>query len=186
MANVGYIRVSTADQNPMRQLENVKLDKVFSDKVSGVEKRKGLTACLQYLREGDMLHVHSIDRLARSFIELNNIVNELTERGIVIRFHTEGIIFDSNSNAPIQMLLFQVLGAFSQFERACIRERQREGIALAKAKGKQLGRPKIIDKDKILERLKKGDCPSDIAQDFKISTSSIYKLRKRFENEQSQ
>lgn len=182
MAHVGYIRVSSIDQNPDRQLEGVPLDKSFEDKASGSSRiRRGLAACLAYLREGDVLHVHSIDRLARDLKDLQELVTDMTHRGIEVRFHKENLVF-SGQDSPMQTLLFQIMGAFAQFERACIRERQLEGIAQAKLKGKHLGRPRKLGKDDrnvILQRLCDGDLPSALAQEYRVSLSSIYRVRMR-------
>lgn len=153
-ADVGYIRVSSADQNLGRQLDGVILDKVFEDKVSGGGRdRPGLKACLDYLREGDTLHVHSIDRLARNLIDLQQIVDTLVGQGVRVEFHKEGMVFDGSSADPLKKLLFQMLGSFAEFERSLIRERQREGLEQAKAAGKRLGRPKRAD-DETIARIK--------------------------------
>lgn len=182
MANVGYIRVSSTDQNPDRQLEGVPLDKSFEDKSSGASRiRRGLTECLSYLREGDVLHVHSIDRLARNLKDLQELVTDMTQRGIEVHFHKENLVF-SGQDSPMQTLLFQIMGAFAQFERACIRERQQEGIAQSKLKGKHMGRPAKLGKKErkiILQRLCDGDTPSEIAQEYNVSVSSIYRVRLR-------
>lgn len=184
MADVGYIRVSCHEQNTARQLDGVKLDKLFTDKESGGNtKREGLSRCLDYIREGDVLHVHSIDRLARNLLDLQRLVEELTGKGITIQFHQENLVFSgSNSGilSPLQTLLFQVLGAFAQFERACIRERQKEGLARCKAAGKRLGRPAKLSNEirgQILAELNAGSMPSLLAQKYGISVSSVYKLR---------
>ena len=136
MAQVGYIRVSSTDQNVERQLQGVELDKSFTDKASGKNTdRPGWQACREYLREGDTLHVHSIDRLGRSMSDLLRIVDELTGKGISIHFHKENLVFSAGGADPMQKLQFSMLAAFAEFERALIRERQREGIELAKAAG---------------------------------------------------
>ena len=182
MAHVGYIRVSSSDQNTARQLDQIPLDKTFEDKISGFSRaRPGLKECLSYLREGDVLHVHSIDRLARNLKDLQELVTDMTHRGIEVRFHKENLVFNGQ-DSPMQTLLFQIMGAFAQFERACIRERQLEGIAQAKLKGKHLGRPRKLGKDDrnvILQRLCNGDLPSEIAQEYRVSLSSIYRVRMR-------
>lgn len=182
MAEVGYIRVSTADQNAARQLDQVRLDKTFQDTASGSTcDRPGLTACLNYLREGDTLHVHSIDRLARSLADLLRIVRDLTAQGVTIRFHAERLCFDGTAS-PMQTLLFQVIGACAEFERALIRERQREGQLKARQLGKHCGRPRTFtpqEQQKILERLRNGELPAAIAAERHVTTSCIYKLRKR-------
>lgn len=179
---IGYIRVSSVDQDPARQLENVTLDKVFTDKQSGAKKdRPNLQACIEYLRDDDVLHVHSIDRLARNLGDLQSIVSDLTERGITIRFVKENMTFSaSTANDPMQILMFQMLGAFAQFERSLIRERQREGIAIAKAAGKHLGRaPKLTGEQiKILhQELAAGTSVASLAEKFGVSRQTIYNLK---------
>lgn len=181
MADVGYIRVSSYDQSLERQLDGVRLDKVFKDKASGGNaNRKALQQCLAYLREGDVLHIHSIDRLARNLFDLQHLVEDLTQKGVDIQFHQENLTFSSVGSSPLQMLLFQILGAFAQFERACIKERQREGIAHCKAMGKVLGRPSKLsssDKESIIARLSSGEVPSQLAKEYNVSVSTIHKLR---------
>jgi len=124
---VGYIRVSTIDQNTDRQLEGVEIDKRFTDKASGKDtQRPQLQAALEYLRDGDVLVVHSMDRLARNLDDLRRIVLGLIKRGVVVEFEKERLTFASEDNAMSNLLL-SVMGAFAEFERALIRERQREG-----------------------------------------------------------
>src|SRR5690554_4057249 len=118
--NVGYVRVSTFDQNTARQLDGVLLDRVFSEKASAKNTaRPVLDECLAYLREGDTLHAHSIDRLARNLHDLERIVNLLTCKGVSVKFHKENLLFSSSSDA-ISRLLLQVMGAFAEFERELI------------------------------------------------------------------
>lgn len=176
--HIGYIRVSSVDQNTARQLESVQLDKVFEEKVSGAktENRKALQDCLGYLRDGDTLHVHSIDRLARNLLELQKIVDDLVGRGVVVRFHKESLTF-SDASEPMQRLLLQVLGSFAEFERTMIRERQREGIEAAKRAGKSLGRPSVLTAQQIEEaraRRARGEPVAQIAKDFGISRAAMY------------
>lgn len=145
MAKVGYVRVSSVDQNTERQLDGVALDKVFTDKVSGATTdRPQLQAMLEYVREGDTIVVHSIDRLARSLADLLKLVEELNTKGIHIRFHKEQLEFTGENN-PMQKLMLSMMGSFAEFERAMIRERQREGIEKAKDAGVYKGRTKTID-----------------------------------------
>jgi DNA invertase Pin-like site-specific DNA recombinase len=140
-SSVGYVRVSTTEQNSGRQLEGIVLDKVFEDKVSGWSiNRDGWKQCKDYLRESDTLYVHSIDRLARNLEDLQRSVRELTEKGVTVHFVKENLIFKGKNN-PFQVLMFQMVGAFAQFERELIKERQREGIEKARKEGKHLGRP---------------------------------------------
>lgn len=176
--NVGYIRVSSEGQNTDRQLDNVSLDKRFVDKVSGASKdRPQLTACLQYIRSGDTLHVHSIDRLARSLRDLQELVDSLVSRGVVIEFHTERLTFTSEEN-PVSTMMLQMLGMIAQFERTLTRKRQREGIEVAKAKGKHLGRPKLdySRRDEAIQLSKQGMNISQISRAMNLSRPSISKL----------
>ena len=186
MAHVGYIRVSSSDQNTARQLDQIPLDKTFEDQISGFSRaRPGLKECLSYLREGDVLHVHSIDRLARNLKDLQELVTDMTHRGIEVRFHKENLVFNGQ-DSPMQTLLFQIMGAFAQFERACIRERQRDGILQSKLRGQRLGRPaKLTDeiRKNILQRLYNGETPSEIAHAYCVDVSSIYRVRRRARNE---
>ncbi len=126
-AHIGYIRVSTTDQNTERQLDGITLDKTFTDKLSGKDtQRPQLQACLEYIREGDTLHVHSMDRLARNLMDLQGMVESLTNRGIVVQFHKESLTFTDDTNA-MNKLMLQIMGAVAEFERSLIRERQRKG-----------------------------------------------------------
>ena len=174
---VGYIRVSSVDQNTDRQLGNVKLDKVFEDKCSGGNRnRPGLARCLEHLRDADVLHVHSIDRLARNLQDLLTLVTDLTGRGVTVKFAKEQLVFSGEAN-PLQELQLNIMGAVAQFERSMIRERQREGIAAAKAKGKVLGRtssmtPEMVEKAKAMKADRRG--VSEIARELGVSRGAIY------------
>ena len=186
--NVGYRRVSSSDQNLENQLVGEKLDKIFDDKISGsTRERPGLNKCLQYLRQGDVLHIHSIDRLARNLIELQHLVQELIDKGITVRFHKENLFFEVNSDGqnPMNRLLFQVMGAFAEFERALIRERQAEGIAKAKSLGKQLGRKHKLNKKEIIDIIKKfneGNTIKEIAKIHNVSRQTIYSAIKKYKS----
>ncbi|WP_163340932.1 recombinase family protein [Desulfopila sp. IMCC35008] len=176
---IGYIRVSSITQNTERQLADVRLDKVFEDKVSAKDtKRDGLQSCLEYLREDDVLHVHSIDRLARNLADLQKLVGDLIDQRITVHFHKENLIFNGSDDAFAKLML-QMLGAFSEFERNLIRERQREGIAMAKKAGKQLGRRASLNKEQINEvkhMIKAGFSKSKIAERFGVSRQTIYNV----------
>src|SRR5512144_957634 len=129
---IGYIRVSTLDQTEARQLEGIEVAKVFTDKASGKDaKRPQLEMLLSFVRTGDTVVVHSMDRLARNLDDLRRIVQTLTGRGIRIEFVKERLLF-TGEDSPMANLMLSVMGAFAEFERALIHERQREGIALAK------------------------------------------------------
>ncbi|WP_425394829.1 recombinase family protein [Acinetobacter baumannii] len=148
---IGYIRVSTFDQNPERQLEGVKVDRAFSDKASGKDvKRPQLEALISFARTGDTVVVHSMDRLARNLDDLRRIVQTLTQRGVHIEFVKEHLSF-TGEDSPMANLMLSVMGAFAEFERALIRERQREGIALAKQRGAYRGRKKSLSSERIAE-----------------------------------
>ena len=175
---VGYIRVSSVDQNPDRQLKGIALDKVFTEQRSAVSDRPVWESCLQYLREGDTLHVHSIDRLARSLTDLKDIIDTLVSSKVTVHFHSENLIFTHDKHDPLSMLLLHVIGAVAEFEHALIRERQREGIAAAKKKGKTWGRPAAVtqeQKQEIIKRIKQGERIKNLALEFDISRVSIYR-----------
>jgi len=123
---IGYVRVSSFDQNPERQLEQIQVDKVFTDKASGKDtQRPQLDALLSFVREGDTVVVHSMDRLARNLDDLRRLVQGLTQRGVRIEFVKEHLTF-TGEDSPMANLMLSVMGAFAEFERALIRERQRE------------------------------------------------------------
>ena len=137
----GYIRVSTFEQNTASQLDDVVLDKVFTDKASGKDTRRPeLETLMQFAREGDTVVVHSMDRLARNLDDLRRIVRDLTDRGIKIQFVKESFIF-TGEDSPMANLLLSVMGAFAELRiRSLICEPQLEGIALAKQRGAYKGR----------------------------------------------
>jgi DNA invertase Pin-like site-specific DNA recombinase len=124
---IGYQRVSTVDQNTARQLDGVELDKVFTDRASGRDiKRPELARALDYVRDGDTLVVHSMDRLARNLEDLRRMVRELTSSGVKVEFVKESLTF-AGDDSPMNTLLLSMLGAVAEFERSMILERQREG-----------------------------------------------------------
>jgi DNA invertase Pin-like site-specific DNA recombinase len=174
---IGYVRVSSFDQNPERQLENISLNKVFTDKASGKDtKRPELEALLAFAREGDTVVVHSMDRLARNLDDLRRLVQMLTKRGIRIEFVKEGLHF-TGEDSPMANLLLSVMGAFAEFERALIRERQREGIALAKKRGAYRGRKKALSPEQVADlrqRAAAGDQKAALAREFGISRETLY------------
>ncbi len=174
---IGYIRVSTLDQNPDRQLEGVQVSKVFIDKASGKDtQRPQLEALLSYVREGDTLVVHSMDRLARNLDDLRRMVQQLTGRGVRIEFVKESLAF-TGEDSPMANLLLSVMGAFAEFERALIRERQREGISLAKQRGVYRGRKKALSESRIEElrrRVEAREPKAALAREFGISRATLY------------
>lgn len=174
---VGYIRVSTTDQNTARQLDGLTLDKVFEDKASGKNaQRPKLREMLEYVREGDTVHVHSMDRLARNVDDLRGIVAGLTKRGVRVRFEREALEFTGDDN-PMSTLLLTMLGAVAEFLRAQTLENQREGIAKAKQQGKYKGRKKALTPAQVAEaraRITAGETKAAIARDLEISRETLY------------
>ena len=175
---VGYLRVSSPDQNEVRQLEGLALDKTFTDKASGKDtKRPQLEAMQTFVREGDTVFCHSMDRLARNLDDLRRIVLGLTERGIHIVFVKENLTF-TGEDSPMSNLLLSVMGAFAAFERELLRERQREGIAIAKREGKYSGRKPSLTPARATElrrRVADGDSKVSLAREFGISRDTLYR-----------
>nr|WP_052360360.1 recombinase family protein [Solidesulfovibrio alcoholivorans] len=181
--HVGYARVSSLDQKTDRQLDGIQLDRMFEEKASGKDtKRPVLADCLAYVRQGDTLHVHSIDRLCRNLSDLLRIVTALREKGVCVRFHKENLSFGCGESDATSELMLGMLGAVAQFERALIKERQREGIAAAKRAGKHLGRKqKLTDEqfNEIVTRVKSGEDKTSIAKAYGISRATVYNFIKR-------
>ncbi|MDU4435446.1 MAG: recombinase family protein [Pluralibacter gergoviae] len=180
MANVGYIRVSTVDQNTARQLDGIELDKVFTEHQSGKDKdREQLKALIDYVRDGDTVHVHSIDRLARSLVDLKELVNLLNDKGVSVHFYKENMKFNGDKSDSMTNLLFNILGSFAEFERELMLERQREGIAKAKEAGKYKGRTKTVDDDAIrLAMSKEGASFRKVAKELEVSLSTVQRAMK--------
>jgi DNA invertase Pin-like site-specific DNA recombinase len=174
---IGYVRVSSFDQNPDRQLEAVSVARVFTDKASGKDTRRPeLDRLLAFVREGDAVVVHSMDRLARNLDDLRRIVQNLTRRGVRIEFVKEGLTF-TGEESPMANLMLSVLGAFAEFERALLRERQREGIVLAKQRGAYRGRKPALNPEQIGEvkrRIAAGEPKARVARDMGISRETVY------------
>jgi len=175
---IGYIRVSSEGQNTSRQLDGLKLDRVFEDKVSAKDtNRPALKEMIAYAREGDTVNVHSLDRLARNLEDLRGIVRGLLEKGVTVVFHKEGLTFSHGDTSPMGLLLLNVMGAFAEFERSLIKERQKEGIEQAKKRGAYTGRKPSLNSEQV-EELRKlaalGVAKSKLARQFKISRESVY------------
>ena len=176
---LGYIRISTVEQNEARQIEALcEARKVFIDKASGKSiDRPKLHEMMEYAREGDTVLVHSLDRLARNLDDLRQIVTALNTKGVKVRFVKEGLEFNGEDN-PMSKLILSTLGAFAEFERAIIRERQKEGIAIAKKEGKYLGRAPSLNVEQIAElkrKVSEGVAIAKLARAFNISRPSVYK-----------
>jgi DNA invertase Pin-like site-specific DNA recombinase len=184
--SIGYIRVSTREQSTGRQsdgMESLKLDKVFTEKVSGKSKdRPELNACITYAREGDTVYIYSIDRLARSLGDLEAIINELVTKGVTVTFIKESQTYSRDNSNPFNKVLLQVLGAFAEFERNIMLERQAEGIAHAKLNGTKSGKPfgkqplDMSRRQEAIEYSKQGMNITEIAKAMSLSRASIYKL----------
>ena len=176
---VGYLRVSSLDQKELRQLDGMKLDKRFVDKASGKDlHRPELEQLSGYVREGDTVICHSMDRLARNLDDLRKVVLGFTERGVHVRFEKENLTF-TGEDSPMSHLLLSVMGAFAQFERDLIRERQREGIALAKLReGAYIGRKPSLNavqaKD-LRRRVAAGESKTALAGELGISRMTLYR-----------
>ena len=177
---VGYVRVSTADQNTDRQLDGLELDKVFTDHASGKDTdRPQFQAMRAHVREGDEVVVHSMDRLARSLVDLRRTVDELTAQGVRVRFIKEGLTF-GDTNDPCAVLMLSVMGAVAEFERSLLLERQREGIAIAKTKGVYKGRKPSLSDDQaeaVDRRLDEGESASALAREYGVSRATVYNTR---------
>ncbi len=178
---IGYVRVSSIDQKSERQLEHVPVNQVFTDKASGKDsKRPELERLVTFVREGDTVVVHSMDRLARNLDDLRRLVQTLTERGVRIEFVKESLTF-TGEDSPMANLMLSVMGAFAEFERALIRERQREGIALAKQRGAYRGRKKALSSERANElrnRVAAGEQKAVLAREFGISRETVYQYLK--------
>jgi DNA invertase Pin-like site-specific DNA recombinase len=179
---IGYVRVSTADQHTGRQEQQLDVDKLFTDHASGKDTlRPQLDALLAFAREGDTVVVHSMDRLARNLDDLRRLVQTMTKRGIRVEFVKESLSF-TGEDSPMANLLLSIMGAFAEFERALIGERQREGIALAKKKGDvYLGRKKALTAETVTDlhaRVRKGERKAAIARELGISRQTLYQYLK--------
>ena len=174
---IGSIRVSTLDQHVDRQLEGIEVDKTFIDTASGKDtKRPQLELLMSFARTGDTVVVHSMDRLARNLDDLRRIVHTLTGRGVRIEFVKEHLSF-TGDDSPMAGLLLSVMGAFAEFERALIHERQREGIVLAKQRGAYKGRKKSLSQTAVAElrqRLTAGMSKAQVARELGISRQTLY------------
>src|SRR4051812_6491172 len=174
---VGYIRVSTVDQNTVRQLDGADLEKVFTDHASGKDtSRPQLDQLLDFVRDGDTVLVHSMDRLARNLDDLRQLVRTLTGKGVRVEFVKESLTF-TGEDSPMATLLLSVMGAFAEFERALILERQREGIAAAKQRGAYTGRKPALTAEQatqLRQRAAAGERKSALAAEYGISRETVY------------
>lgn len=131
---------------------------------------------LKFARSGDTVVVHSMDRLARNLDDLRRIVSDLTRRGVIIQFIKESLAF-TGEDSPMANLMLSVMGAFAEFERALIRERQREGVTLAKQRGAYKGRKKALSPQEVIalkERIAAGETKTNVARDVGVSRETLY------------
>ncbi|MBT0663533.1 recombinase family protein [Geobacter pelophilus] len=180
MATVGYIRVSSLTQNIERQLEGIELDEIFTDKLSGKDtERPALQEMIKFVRKGDTVMVHSMDRLARNLADLQNLVEQLTNKGVSVTFVKNSLTFTGEDD-PMKKLMLQIMGAVAEFERSIIKERQKEGVQIAKAKGLYKGRKQEMTPERIAEiknRIEAGEPKAQIAKDLKISRDTLYRYK---------
>lgn len=175
---IGYVRVSTIEQNTIRQLDGLSLDKIFTDKCSGKDtNRPALAQLIDFVRDGDTVYVHSMDRLARNLFDLKKLVNLFNEKNVKIQFIKENLVF-TGEDSPMSNLLLSVMGAFAEFERELIRERQKEGIAIARQSNRYQGRKPVFNeaqqaeiKQMVADRYK----ITEIAKKFNVSRVTIYR-----------
>lgn len=183
---VGYARVSSEDQNLDRQLEALgNLSKsprtgeplLYTDKISGKDtNRPGLDALLDYVREGDVVRVASFDRLSRDLGDLRRLVKALTDQGVSVEFLHERLTF-SGDDSPIANLMLNLLGSVAEFERAMIKERARQGIALAKKAGKYKGRVPALKPEQIeqaRQQVEAGIPKAEVARRLGVSRQTLY------------
>ena len=177
---VGYVRVSSVEQNPARQVLALgEVDETFTDMVSGKSRadRPALAQLVHHVRRGDTVRVASMDRLARSVVDLAQLVQDLTGRGVTVEFAAERLTFDPGGDDPFATFQLHLLGAVAQLERALIRERQREGIQIAKTKGVYRGRARKLTPQQVTDAhdlVDSGVPKAKIARDFGCSRRALY------------
>ena len=176
---IGYRRVSTLVQNTERQLDGITLDAEFEDKLSGKDtNRPGLQDMMKHVRGGDTVMVHSLDRLGRNIDDLREIVKTLVAKGVTVIFNKEGLEFSADRNNHFSELMLNMLASFAQFERSLSKERQKEGVQLAKAKGVYKGRKQEMTPERIAEihaRIEAGEAKAAVAKAMGISRDTLYR-----------
>ena len=185
--NIGYVRVSTVEQNEARQLESLKgydIDKWYTEKVSGKDlNRPKLQEMLDFVREGDTIYIHDFSRISRSVKDLLSLIDTLEAKKV----HLVSVKENLDTSTPAGRLMLTMIGAINEFERANLLERQAEGIAIAKAKGKYKGRKAIeIDKsfiDGYQRYLARKLSKSALAKELGISRPTLDKLIEQYEQD---
>lgn len=184
---IGYVRVSSEGQNIDRQLADLNLpaENLYVDRTSGKDlNRPELQNMIKALRAGDILHIHSLDRLARNLKDLMNLLDQIIAKGVEIRFHKENLIFSSDKANPMNRLIIQIFGALAEWERALIKERQSEGIRAAKRAGRPIGRPTNVteeQKEKVRETLKRDPlyCIARLSRETGVPPTSCRAIREK-------
>ena len=177
---MAYIRVSSVEQNPERQVVAIgHVDETFTDRISGKSRadRPALEAMLRHVRRGDTVRISSMDRLARSVVDLAQIIQELNRREITVEFTTERLTFAPGASDPLATFQLHMLGAVAQLERSLIKERQREGIDLARAKGVYQGRARKLTPEQVIaarDKATAGIPKAKIARDLNCSRRVLY------------
>jgi len=178
---LGYARTSTADQEAgleaqERDLKAAGVEKLFAEQASSVSSRKALEDALDYLREGDELIVTKLDRLARSIRDLMDIVERIRSKGASLRI----LAMDLDTSTATGKLMLGILGSVAEFEREIMLERQREGIAKAKAQGKYKGRTPTAQRkaDDVIRLLREGKTEIEVAEALEISRSSVQRIKR--------
>ena len=175
-----YLRVSTVVQNTERQLQDVPCDRLYEDKLSGKDKnRPEFQSMMNNLRSGDVINVHSLDRVGRNTKDILEIVQQVKDKGCVIHFHKENLKFDGTKTDMYSELLLTILAGFSAFERNIILERQREGIAIAKEKGVYKGRKSKLTKEQVNTMkidFENGLAKTEIAKKYGVTRAYVYQL----------
>jgi DNA invertase Pin-like site-specific DNA recombinase len=170
--------VSTLDQKTGRQLVDITLHRTFADRASGKDTdRPELAQMVAYVREGDTVVVHSMDRLARNLEDLRHLVRELTGKGVRVQFLKENLTFTAEAS-PLSQLLLNVMGSFAEFERELILERQREGIAIAKTKGVYKGRRRALTPEQVnqlLTEVRGGAKKAPLARQYRVSRETVHR-----------
>jgi DNA invertase Pin-like site-specific DNA recombinase len=175
-----YKRVSTVIQNTERQLQDVPCDRLYEDKLSGKDtNRPEFQTMMNNLRFGDVINVHSLDRVGRNTKDILEIVQQVKDKGCVIHFHKENLKFDGTKTDMYSELLLTILAGFSAFERNIILERQREGIAIAKEKGVYKGRKSKLTKEQVNTMkidFENGLAKTEIAKKYGVTRAYVYQL----------
>lgn len=185
---IGYARVSSTDQNLARQLATIgEVDRLFEEKQSGAQRagRTALAEMIAYARQGDIVVVSSMDRLARSVVDLNQIVAELIDKRVAVEFITEKATFRAGNRDPFAEFQLNIMASFAQLERSISKERQAEGIKAAKARGVYQGRTPKMKQEQLVqarELIATGVPKARIARQLGVDRSTLYRALQRNES----